>query len=118
MRKESRGYDIARFDISVGQPYYEGDEFYSQMYLASQKFKAVIINMDDTLQRYNHRFFGLSKEEAHTLAIREGDKWIERNQEAFSLINPISLICLFDILIASLSESGTPVLRRSYLTSF
>lgn len=71
-------YDVARFHISVGQEYHEGDKFKATMDWAKSRFEKVIICVNDTLQRHNFSY--LSKFQAFDYALKEGDLWLDRNK--------------------------------------
>jgi len=78
-----RAYSTARFQISVGQEYHEGDKFLATMQWAAHRFDKVVICVNDTLQRYNYMHqFGLSELEAKSRAETAGREWIERNIQA------------------------------------
>lgn len=70
----------ARLDISVGQPYHEGEKFLAAVEWAKHRFSSVIVSVADSLQRYNIAFQEkVSPEEAETIALKRGEEWIERN---------------------------------------
>ncbi|MCF6254664.1 MAG: tRNA-dependent cyclodipeptide synthase, partial [Thiomicrorhabdus sp.] len=73
------GFGAARFHISVGQPYHEGEKFKATMAWASQRFEKVIICVNDTLQRHNLIFDGMDEVDAFDLAEVDGREWVERN---------------------------------------
>ena len=76
------GFETARFHISVGQAYHEGDKFHATMAWAKHRFEKVIICVNDTLQRHNYIFEGMSEAAAFDLAESDGREWIERNLKA------------------------------------
>ena len=70
----------ARLDISVGQPYHEGEKFLATIEWAKHRFSSVIVSVADSLQRYNIAFQEkISLEEAENIALKNGDEWIERH---------------------------------------
>lgn len=82
--KNGRGwnsYSTARFQISVGQEYHEGDKFKATMQWAKHRFEKVIICVNDTLQRHNYLYDGsvLNSEQAFLKAEAAGREWLERN---------------------------------------
>lgn len=73
-------YSTARFHISVGQEYHEGEKFKATMQWAKHRFDKVIICVNDTLQRYNYVYKeGVSDSEAMMMAENAGREWLERN---------------------------------------
>lgn len=81
--KKARGYsdyDTARLQISVGQPYHEGDKFAATVEWAQSRFEKVIICVNDTLQRHNLRFEkGLPDVMALRMTEQQGREWVDRN---------------------------------------
>ena len=49
-------FDTARLQISVGQPYHEGDKLAATADWVRHRFGRVIVCVNDTLQRFNHAF--------------------------------------------------------------
>lgn len=76
-----RKYDVARFQISVGQAYHEGLAFSKTADWASRNFTKVIVCVNDTLQRFN----GPGAKEA-------GSAWIERNKNIISTLPDVEII--------------------------
>ncbi|NJN46011.1 MAG: tRNA-dependent cyclodipeptide synthase [Candidatus Competibacteraceae bacterium] len=81
----------ARFHISVGQPYHEGEKFAATMAWAKRRFEQVIICVNDTLQRHNYHFNGMEETAALELAQVRGNEWIDRNSRAFSNVPHVEL---------------------------
>lgn len=80
-----RDFDVARFQISVGQPYHEGDKLEASLAWAGHRFGRIHVCVNDTLQRYNHMHQnGLSENQAFDLCRKHGDGWIIRNQSLLS----------------------------------
>lgn len=74
-----RNFDTARFQISVGQDYHEGEELRAALAWASERFGRVIICVNDALQRHNLELDGHTPEAARAFAEAAGREWIERN---------------------------------------
>lgn len=82
-----RDFNTVRLQISVGKPYHEGDKLAATINWARHRFDHVIICVNDTLQRFNHRYdFGLSASDAFQKAAQDGKDWIENNR---TLINSL-----------------------------
>lgn len=78
-----RRFDTVRLEISVGQPYHEGDKFACTIDWAMERFDRIALLVNDTLQRHNLMFeHGLSEDEAHAESFKAGSDWIERNHQA------------------------------------
>ena len=76
-----RDHDTARLQISVGQPYHEGDKLAATLDWVSHRFKHVIICVNDTLQSTNYQFEeGLSARTAFAKASNAGSNWLARNR--------------------------------------
>lgn len=88
--KNGRGWDaysIARFHISVGQAYHEGEKFLATMEWAKHRFSKIIICVNDTLQRHNYIYRDhMSAELAHHKAEAAGREWIERNHQSIKTL--------------------------------
>jgi len=77
-----RLFDTVRMEISVGQPYHEGEKLKAAMNWARSNFPNQYIILGDTTQRYNIMFEeGLSETDARAKALQLGTEWLERNQE-------------------------------------
>lgn len=92
MRNEWHGYDAARLEISVGQPYHEGEKFSALTGWIQRHFDSATVNVCDSLQRHNLRLIGLSPFNALNKAIDLGDEWIERNKQALSILPNLKII--------------------------
>lgn len=86
-----RGFDIARFHISVGQMYHEGEKFKATLQWAKHRFDKVIICVNDTLQHHNHEFDGMSEQAAFLRAENNGAEWITRNQAVIDELPNVEL---------------------------
>lgn len=76
-----RNFQHARLQISVGQPYHEGDKLAAMLDWAAPRFETIDLCINDTLQRYNLMFErNVSRFRALDVAREEGDKWLERNR--------------------------------------
>jgi tRNA-dependent cyclodipeptide synthase len=74
-------FDTARLCISVGQEYHEGEKLKAAFDWAANRFQHVIISVADTLQRHN-----INATDAHAEALKRGDAWLNRNEDAFKLL--------------------------------
>lgn len=74
-------FENTRLQISVGQEYHEGEKLRATFNWVAERFDKIIICVNDTLQRFNHEFSGMTEEEAFLRAESEGREWIERNQK-------------------------------------
>jgi tRNA-dependent cyclodipeptide synthase len=74
-----REYDKVRLEISVGQPYHEGEKFAATMAWARANFSDIALIIGDLPQRYNLVIEGMSENEAWDFSLKSGDKWLERN---------------------------------------
>ncbi len=82
-----RRFDIARLQISVGQPYHEGAKLVATIDWVRSRFKHVIVCVNDTLQRYNLRLEqGLPDQIAATVTRKAGDDWLTRNGDFFKIL--------------------------------
>ena len=87
-----RDYDTARLQISVGQPYHEGDKLAATLDWVSHRFKHVIICVNDTLQSSNYRFEeGLSSREAFIKASDAGSNWLVRNRHLIERLPSVEI---------------------------
>lgn len=85
-------FDTARLQISVGQDYHEGEELKATLNWSKANFKKVIVCVNDTLQRHNFEFRGLSHEEALVQSESAGREWIERNYKLLSALPNVEII--------------------------
>lgn len=87
-----RQFDLARLQISVGQPYHEGEKFRATVEWAKPRFRrGVIICVNDTLQRHNAISEGSTPSSALAFTVAAGDAWIKRNAPALSLLPDMSV---------------------------
>lgn len=87
-----RSYGTVRLQISVGQPYHEGDKLAATLDWVRHRFDHVVICVNDTLQRFNFRFEdGLSDEAAFKKAHDAGTAWIERNRHIIETLPSVEL---------------------------
>lgn len=84
-------FDTARLHISVGQPYHEGDKFRAQAEWIRHRFDRAIVCVNDTLQRHNMMFDGMSEERAADQSARLGAEWIERNKVALRILPAVAI---------------------------
>ena len=86
-----REHKNARLQISVGQESHEGEKFKSTIEWTKNRFtkrtkSKVYICINDSLQRWNYVFAGMSHKQAAEKAIALGDEWIERNSNIYNQI--------------------------------
>lgn len=79
-----RGYDTARLNISVGQPYHEGEKLHATTGWIRGRFNACVLNVCDTLQRHN------MGGDAHAARV-QGDAWLERNGADLSTLPQLKI---------------------------
>jgi len=76
---------LLRLEISVGQPYHEGEKFRCTVEWAKHRHSKIVILVNDSLQRFNYMFEeGMSEKEAHHVSTLEGTKWLSRNMNVIS----------------------------------
>jgi tRNA-dependent cyclodipeptide synthase len=76
-----RKHETASLSLSLGQPYHEGDKLQSTLFWINRNFCRCLIDVADTLQRYNAIVeHGFTNEEAMTFTRFQGDEWIKRNK--------------------------------------
>lgn len=94
-------YDTCRLQISVGQEYHEGAKMEATLNWAGQRFRNVIICVNDTLQRYNSIYSStLGEEDAHKEWSLAGQSWIERNRPFFQSLQRYSIVRWDDWIFA------------------
>lgn len=75
-----RDFTSVRMEISVGQPYHEGEKFKTAMDWARDNFEKVYLIVADTSQRFNIMFkTGYSEANASKIAYGAGTAWLARN---------------------------------------
>lgn len=78
---------VLRLEISVGQPYHEGEKFKCTIEWARHRYQKIIVLVNDSLQRFNYMFEeGLSEKEAHAKSLKEGTDWLSRNMKVISTL--------------------------------
>lgn len=92
MRNEWHGYNAARLEISVGQPYHEGEKFLTLADWVQRHFKSATVNVCDSLQRHNLRLTGLSPFNALVKSMELGDEWIKRNGRALAILPALKIV--------------------------
>jgi len=85
-------YQRARFQISVGQEYHEGEKLKASFNWAAQRFEGITICVNDTLQRFNYLYDGMSEDEAYKKSEAKGREWIERNQHIWRSIPNVKIV--------------------------
>ncbi len=73
--------------VSVGSPNHEEKKLIRTLEWISDHFQHCIIDLSDTLQRYNYEFEGMPKEMAAWRARSEGRQWLLRNIANLSRLN-------------------------------
>lgn len=88
-------FSWARFGISVGMPYHEGNKLKAALEWAQKRFPHVEVVVSDTLQRYNMPGNPAYNFEATRTA---GDAWLSRNGQVLKTV-PDLLITRWDDLL-------------------
>lgn len=79
-------YETACLAVSVGKEYHEGDKLRAAVEWINTRFRRVIVDVADTLQRHNIMLKqGLSEPQAHEKANSLGEEWLERNKETLGI---------------------------------
>ncbi|MCB1320483.1 MAG: tRNA-dependent cyclodipeptide synthase [Rhodospirillales bacterium] len=87
-----RAFDTARLQISVGQAYHEGEKFAATIDWVRDRFKKVIICVNDTLQRHNLRFeHGMPESTALRLTQDHGMAWVARNMPVIETLKDFEI---------------------------
>ena len=82
MTKDKRNHETACLAVSVGQEYHEGKKLKAAVERINAKYRRVIVDVADTLQRHNLALEeGLSENVAHEKARRLGYEWLNRNRD-------------------------------------
>lgn len=77
-------FNNVRLQISIGQPYHEGDKFKATIDWCRNRFDNIQICVNDTLQRYNYMFENNASEyEAFDITRQLGNEWFARNKKLF-----------------------------------
>lgn len=80
-------HDVARLQISVGNPKHDGEKFYALAEWAAARFDSIILIVSDTLQRHNLVLnMGLDDQQAHNVSLQQGDYWLSQNRAALDLM--------------------------------
>ena len=91
VKSELGDFDNVRLQISVGQPYHEGNKFFATALWVSQSFKNIHINLCDTLQRHNLIYQGYTPFTAFDKSLVLGKQWLDRNSPALRLISGLKI---------------------------
>jgi hypothetical protein len=70
--------DYICLSVSCGKRYHDGNDFLAILDVAKESGKPIIVDLSDSLQRYNLMACGFSQEKSHELANRQGSLWIEK----------------------------------------
>lgn len=90
-------FNSVRLQISVGQPYHEGEKFIATLLWVKDRFKNVTIYVNDTLQRYNYIFEqNMSEEEAYISAKKDGQKWLDKYLPVIKKLIPHAEVIRWD----------------------
>jgi len=68
--------------ISVGGDLHEKQQFMATATWAARRFRKVVVEIADTLQRHNYVADGMPEAEARAFTFRRGSLWIDRNRKA------------------------------------
>lgn len=109
-----RKYDISRLQISVGQPYHEGEKLTATLDWVNDRFDKNIICVNDTLQRHNFEFQGHSPEDAFNISQQAGREWIERNYSAITSLENYEVVRWESWRQDPSYEYGLEVMNRLY----
>ena len=93
--RKPKGFDelpsLCRMEISIGQPYHEGEKLRLALDWARNNYKQTIILLGDTQQRFNIAFReGLEINQALKVAYDRGIEWVDRNKSIIGDIEVIS----------------------------
>ena len=109
-----RQYNNCRLQISVGQPYHEGQKLLATLDWVDERFDKKIICVNDTLQRHNFEFQGHSPEEAFRLSQEAGREWIEQNYAAIRSLDNLEIIRWEKWRREDAYEHGLDTMKRLY----
>lgn len=84
-------FDAARLQISVGQPYHEGEKLAATVDWIGHRFDRAIVCVNDTLQRHNLMFEGMAEPRALRQCIENGTRWIDRNRAALARLPKLEI---------------------------
>lgn len=88
-----RKYNTGLLAISVGQEKHEGEKLAATVRWTNNSFKECLIDLSDTLQRYNYMMQGASESEAYKAALGAGDDWLRRNSQFLQQFTiPVSVL--------------------------
>lgn len=89
-------FDRARFGISVGKEYHEGEKLKAALDWALPRFKYIEVRVSDTLQRYN--LAGGDTPWNHLISRQAGDAWLARNSHILEKVSGLHLFRWDDVL--------------------
>lgn len=88
-----RDFDTVHIQVSVGQPYHEGEKLRATLEWAAARFKCVRIWVNDTLQRHTMMYeHGYDADEARTAARQAGQEWLERNAALLAAVPQLEIL--------------------------
>jgi len=80
-------HDVARLQISVGNPKHDDEKFYALTEWASARFNKVVLIVSDTLQRHNISYYrNMDANQAYELSLKMGEYWLEKNKKAIDIL--------------------------------
>ena len=83
-----QGHNVARLQISVGNPKHDGDKFFALAEWAAARFDHVILIVSDTLQKHNIGIQrGVNLDAAYRQSLHMGDEWLARNKAAIDILS-------------------------------
>ncbi len=102
--------------ISVGQPIHEGKKFLATIKLINASFKSCTVLIDDSVQRHTMKISRTKSDEIlYSLAIKEGDNWLARNEEALKTLTiPHHIMRWDDWLINSNFKQSYAKVKNEY----
>lgn len=84
-----REHNVARLQISVGNPKHTGDKFFALTEWAAARFDKVILIVSDSLQRHNLALHhNISIEDAYQVSVLNGKRWLKENKTALDNLAP------------------------------
>jgi tRNA-dependent cyclodipeptide synthase len=75
-----RNHETGLLAISVGGEKHEGLKLAAAIAWINQNFKYCVIDLSDTLQRYNLMMGGMPEMDAYRQSLASGNAWLERNR--------------------------------------
>ncbi len=102
--------------ISVGQESHEGSRFSATIDLINTSFKSCIISLYDSIQRHTMALNSDKPPEFfHTISVKEGDLWLERNRRYIDNLSVPNKILRWDMWLKHLSFGDQKIKLTSLL---